>query len=62
MYRNFAIIAKQEFAYMSYVKKFMCRMTENMQADEVLILNPNKTIDKKSSHNPYMQDYAPFFV
>ncbi len=47
---------------MSYVKKFMCKITENMQADEVLILNTNKTIDKKSSHNPYMQDYAPFFV
>ena len=27
-----------------------------------LILNTNKTIDKKSSHNPYMQDYARFFV
>ena len=22
----------------------------------------NKTVDKKSSHNPYMQDYARFFV
>lgn len=38
LYRNFAIIAKQEFAYMSYVKKFMCKMTENLQADEVLRL------------------------
>ena len=28
----------------------------------LLILNTNKTIDKKSSHNPYMQDYARFFV
>ena len=28
----------------------------------IIILNPNKTIDKKSSHNPYMQDYARFFV
>ena len=27
-----------------------------------LILITNKTIDKKSSHNPYMQDYARFFV
>ena len=27
----------------------------------VLILIPNKTIDKKSSHNPYMQDYAMIF-
>ena len=26
------------------------------------ILITNKTIDKKSSHNPYMQDYARFFV
>ncbi len=28
----------QEFAYMSYVKKFMCKMAENLQADEVLRL------------------------
>ena len=28
----------------------------------IIILNTNKTIDKKSSHNPYMQDYARFFV
>ena len=28
----------------------------------VLILITNKTIDKKSSHNPYTQDYAQFFV
>ena len=28
----------------------------------VLILITNKTIDKKSSHNPYTQDYARFFV
>jgi len=27
-----------------------------------LILITNKTIDKKSSHNPYTQDYAQFFV
>ena len=27
-----------------------------------LILITNKTVDKKSSHNPYMQDYAQFFV
>ncbi len=27
-----------------------------------LILIINKTIDKKSSHNPYTQDYAQFFV
>jgi len=27
-----------------------------------LILITNKTIDKKSSHNPYTQDYARFFV
>ena len=27
-----------------------------------LILITNKTVDKKSSHNPYMQDYARFFV
>ncbi|WP_337675087.1 hypothetical protein [Huintestinicola sp.] len=27
-----------------------------------LILIANKTIDKKSSHNPYTQDYARFFV
>jgi len=26
------------------------------------ILITNKTIDKKSSHNPYTQDYAQFFV
>ena len=38
LYRNFAIIAKQEFAYVSYVKKFMCKMAENLQADEVLRL------------------------
>ena len=30
--------------------------------DMLVILNTNKTIDKKSSHNPYMQDYARFFV
>ena len=29
---------------------------------DVLILITNKTIDKKSSHNPYTQDYARFFV
>ena len=28
----------------------------------VIILITNKTIDKKSSHNPYTQDYARFFV
>ena len=28
----------------------------------ILILITNKTVDKKSSHNPYMQDYARFFV
>ena len=28
----------------------------------VIILITNKTVDKKSSHNPYMQDYARFFV
>ena len=27
-----------------------------------LILITNKTADKKSSHNPYMQDYVRFFV
>ena len=27
-----------------------------------IILITNKTIDKKSSHNPYTQDYARFFV
>ena len=27
-----------------------------------LILITNKTIDKKSSHDPYTQDYARFFV
>ena len=27
-----------------------------------LILITNKTIDKKSSHNPYTQDHAQFFV
>ena len=27
-----------------------------------LILITNKTIDKKSSHNPYTQDHARFFV
>ena len=27
-----------------------------------IILITNKTIDKKSSHNPYMQDHARFFV
>ena len=27
-----------------------------------LILITNKTIDKKSSHNPYTQDHAHFFV
>ena len=26
-----------------------------------LILITNKTVDKKSSHNPYMQDYAMIF-
>ncbi len=31
-------------------------------APAVLILITNKTIDKKSSHNPYTQDYARFFV
>ena len=37
-----------------------------IHADEtvlrVLIQITNKTVDKKSSHNPYMQDYARFFV
>ena len=28
----------------------------------LFILITNKTVDKKSSHNPYMQDYARFFV
>ena len=27
-----------------------------------VILNTNKTIGKKTSHNPYMQDYARFFA
>ena len=29
---------------------------------ETIILITNKTVDKKSSHNPYTQDYARFFV
>ena len=33
-----------------------------MQGTGGLILITNKTVDKKSSHNPYMQDYARFFV
>ena len=28
----------------------------------VISIRANKTVDKKSSHNPYMQDYARFFV
>ena len=28
---------------------------------ETIILITNKTVDKKSSHNPYMQDYAKIF-
>ena len=33
-----------------------------MQGTGGLILITNKTVDKKSSQNPYMQDYARFFV
>ena len=29
--------------------------------EAALILITNKTVDKKSSHNPYMQDYAKIF-
>ena len=41
--------------------------TQNNRGDDMsliyaLILITNKTIDKKSSHNPYTQDYAQFFV
>ena len=32
------------------------------QGGSSVILRTNKTVDKKSSHNPYMQDYARFFV
>ena len=38
---------------------FMFRKCELFGA---VILITNKTVDKKSSHNPYMQDYARFFV
>ena len=37
-------------------------MTVTAKAVAVIILITNKTVDKKSSHNPYMQDYARFFV
>ena len=35
----------------------MCMSSEVPQG---MILITNKTVDKKSSHNPYMQDYARF--
>ena len=41
------------------------RISKSLDAQKiisVLILITNKTIDKKSSHNPYTQDYAQFFV
>ena len=38
------------------------RLMPDMNGVEVVILITNKTIDKKSSYNPYMQDYARFFV
>ena len=41
-------------------ERFLC-MPIN-QSKGVIILITNKTVDKKSSHNPYMQDYARFFV
>ena len=34
----------------------------NKIGDGEVILITNKTVDKKSSQNPYMQDYARFFV
>ena len=36
--------------------------TEMISVCGDVILITNKTADKKSSHNPYMQDYARFFV
>ncbi len=38
------------------------RISEDEKEIVDIILITNKTVDKKSSHNPYMQDYARFFV
>ena len=41
--------------------RFTPKQKELLQpVQQLLILITNKTIDKKSSHNPYMQDYARF--
>ncbi len=38
--------------------KFIKVASKNLQADEVLILNTNKTIDKKSAPKPYIRVLA----
>ena len=38
------------------------RISEDEKEIVDIILITNKTVDKKSSHNPYMQDDAGFFV
>ena len=46
--------------YIQQVKELIIEYAKWLGCD--LILITNKTIDKKSSHNPYTQDYARFFV
>ena len=46
--------------YIQQIKELIIEYAKRLGCN--LILITNKTIDKKSSHNPYTQDYARFFV
>ena len=61
-----AQISKKLKAYITehfgFFSSFDKVIVYNDNGQQELILITNKTVDKKSSHNPYMQDYARFFV
>ena len=54
------IITRQQFWSLAKFKYPTHQI--NFCTEKALILITNKTVDKKSSHNPYIQDYARFFV
>ena len=47
--------------FTKFIKMFNDFRGKNAEC-RYMIQITNKTVDKKSSHNPYMQDYARFFV
>ena len=59
-YFYIVLIFTQQLCYnVSKKREFDLQINSHKMA---VILSTNKTIDKKSSHNPYTQDYARFFV